>query len=169
MTIGRVIDVSSNQHPGNAPINWKEVAGAGVTTAIIKATQGTNYVNPFFHSDVAGALAAGLEVMAYHYADFGSSAQLEAEFFLGVAGHLAQCLDIETSENAAWARSFMQALGRPAAELLVYGSASSLVGIHAQIPALAWPAAYGQGYPGWGVLWQFTSTARIPGIVGKLR
>jgi hypothetical protein len=29
---------------------------------------------------------------------------------------------------------------------------------------MPWVAAYGQGYPGFGVLWQFTSSASIPGI-----
>lgn len=168
MTIGRIIDVSSIQHedkpPGQGPaINWSAVRAAGITTAIIKATQGTTYTNPWFHEDVAGALAAGLQVMAYHFAGSGTP-QAEAAYFLSVAGHLAQCLDIETSTNATWARAFLLELNRPADELLVYGSASSLVQIHAQLPALAWPAAYGQNYPGWGVLWQFTDAAAIQGI-----
>lgn len=168
MTIGRIVDVSSAQHPGGnpgkgEPINWAEVRAAGVTTTIIKATQGTGYTNPWFHEDVSGALAAGLQIMAYHYASFGN-VSAEVAYFKSVAGPLAQVLDIETSTNVAWIRQFLQELGRPADELLVYGSASSLSGIYAQLPALPWVAAYGQGYPGWGVLWQFTSGAKIAGI-----
>lgn len=168
MTIGRVIDVSSAQHPGGnpgagKPIDWSAVAKAGVTTAIIKATQSTTYTNPWFHEDLAGALGAGLDVMAYHFASFGN-VQAEVNHFVSVAGRLAQCLDIETSENVVWSRTFLQALGKPADELLVYGSASSLRSVYAQLPALPWVAAYQSHSPGWGVLWQFTSTGQIPGI-----
>jgi Glycosyl hydrolases family 25 len=165
---GRIIDVSSNNHgpDDGTPINWEAVKAAGVTTVIIKATQGVSYTNPWFHTDLAGAIGQGLDVMAYHFFDYGvgNSPEAEAAHFLSVAGHLAQCLDIETSENVQWARTFLQELSRPADELLVYGSASTLRSVYAQLPAMPWPAAYGQLYPGWGVLWQFTDSAAIAGI-----
>lgn len=172
MTIGRIVDVSSDQHPGGPPgvgepINWLDVKAAGVTTAIIKATQGTTYTNPWFHTDVAGALGVGLDVMAYHYAGWGDVAA-EAAYFLSIAGHLAQALDVERSTMTSWMRSFLQALERPADELLVYGSASTLHAFYAQLPALPWVAAYGQGYPGWGVLWQFSDNSTIQGIADKV-
>jgi hypothetical protein len=166
-TIGRVIDVSSAQHPNNAPINWTQVAAAGVTTAIIKATQGTTYTNPWYDRDVFEAAVAGLQVMAYHYADF-TNAQAEADYFKSVAGNLAQAGDFETSTNAQWMRSFLLALGRPADQLLAYGSESTFGSVYQQLPALPWVAAYQANSPGWGVLWQFTSTATIPGIVGTV-
>lgn len=165
MTIGRIIDVSSAQHPNGAAIDWGQVKAAGVTTAIVKATQGTNYTNPFYASDVAGAKAAGLDVLAYHFAGWGAAA-LEADYFKSVAGPLARILDIETSTNVTWARAFLQTLGLPPTECMTYGSVSTFKDFYAQLPSLAWPAAYGQNYPGWGVLWQFTSTASIPGITG---
>ncbi len=33
---------------------------------------------------------------------------------------------------------------------------------------MAFPAAYGQNYPGWGVCWQFTDASTIAGIVGNV-
>jgi Glycosyl hydrolases family 25 len=167
VTIGRIIDISSNQHPNGAPINWAQVAEAGVTTAIIKATQGTTYVNPFFRTDVRGAQAAGLDVLAYHFAEF-TNAAAEAAFFLANAGEMAACGDFETSLNANWMLAFLQALGRPVNMCMGYGSASTFRLVYQRIPALPWVAAYGQNYPGWGVLWQFTSSAEIPGIVGNV-
>lgn len=167
MAIGRIIDTSSNNHPGNAPIDWVSVKNAGVTTAIVKATQGTNYTNPFYASDVAGAKAAGLDVLAYHFAGFGAAAS-EVAYFKSVAGSLARIVDIETSTNVTWTRAFIQTLGLPPDQCMTYGSASTLKDFYQQLPSLAWPAAYGQGYPGWGVLWQFTSSASIPGIVGSV-
>lgn len=167
MTIGRIVDISSNQHPSGTPIDWAEVAKAGVTTVIIKATQGTTYTNPWYARDVAGAQAAGLDVLAYHFAEFTDVAA-EVAHFRSVAGKLAQCLDIETSENVPWSRTFLQGLELPPAKLLIYGSASSLRSIYAQLPAMAWVAAYQAHSPGWGVLWQFTSSAAIPGIPGQV-
>jgi lysozyme len=165
--IGRVIDVSSDQHPNNAPIDWPAVARAGVTTALIKATQGTTYVNPWLASDLQGASEAGLDVRCYHFADF-TNADAEAAFFVQHAGRFARAGDFETSRDVAWMRQFLQALGAPADQLLAYGSASTLVGIYQQLPAMAWVAEYQVLSPGWGVLWQFSETATIPGITGPV-
>ena len=164
MSPGRIIDISSQQHPGGAAINWNAVKRAGVTTALIKATEGSTYANPYYEADRAGALAAGLDVLAYHFAGWGIVAK-EVAWFVKVAGATyARLLDIETSTNVAWTRQFLQGLGLPSAQLATYGSASSIGPIRGQIPSLIWVAAYGQGYPGYGVLWQFTNSATIPGI-----
>jgi GH25 family lysozyme M1 (1,4-beta-N-acetylmuramidase) len=165
--VGRLIDVSSDQHPNGALIDWKQVAAAGVTGVFIKATQGTDYLNPFFHVDLLGALAAGLKVVAYHFADMGNPIA-EAQYFAEQAGDGARMLDYETNTNVPWARAFLQTLGLPPSEVITYGSQSSLVQFYAQLPSMAFPAAYGQGWPGWGVCWQFTDVATIPGIVGNV-
>jgi lysozyme len=172
VTIGRVVDVSSNDHddlpPGVGPaIDWVTAKNNGVTTALVKATQGTTYVNPWFHIDANGAKAAGLDVLGYHFADF-TDAVAEARWFMSNAGPLAAIGDFETSTNVAWMRTFLQALGRPWDQCVGYGSASSFRSVYQQIPALPWVAAYGQGYPGWGVMWQFTDAAQIPGIPGTV-
>lgn len=165
--IGRIIDVSSNNHPHGAAIHWPSVRGAGVRTAIVKATEGTGYTNPYYSSDIAGAQSAGINVLAYHYAGTGRPED-EARFFKSVAGHLARALDVETTKNVPWDRTFLQTLGWAHDQCITYGSASSLVDIYKQLPSMAWPAAYGQGYPGYGAMWQFTSSATIPGIVGNV-
>jgi hypothetical protein len=168
MTVGRIVDVSSNDHPGGdpgqgAPIDWPKVRLAGVTTAIVKATEGTGYRNPWFHQDAIGAKAAGMDVLAYHFASMGDPLA-EARWFMSVAGGIAAVLDYETNTNVAWARTFLQTLNLGPAECVTYGSASTFRSFYQQLPSLAWVAAYGQGYPGWGVMWQFTSSATIPGI-----
>lgn len=163
MTVGRIIDVSSDQHAGGAAIDWQQVAGAGVTAAFIKATQGVIYENPYFQQDMLGAQKAGIAVCAYHYAGMGNP-QNEAVFFMRTASRFARMLDFETNTDAAWARTFLQALNLPANECITYGSASTLKDIYAQLPSLAFPAAYGQFYPGWGACWQFSDNSTIPGI-----
>lgn len=167
MTVGRVIDISSNNHPTDQPINWAAVKAAGVTTVLVKATEGTNYFNPWYIRDVGGATGMGLDVLAYHFAGTADPRQ-EAHFFMSKAGKLARILDIETSTNVPWCRAFLGELGLTPSTQMTYGSASTLVTIKAQIPGLMWPAAYGQGYPGWGILWQFTSSALVSGIDGRV-
>lgn len=164
-TIGRIIDISSNNHDGG-PINWTEVAGAGVTAVFIKATKGTDYVNPYFQPDMLAAQKVGLAVCAYHFAGMGDPVA-EAQFFRKIASRFARMLDYETNTNVAWARTFLQTLELPASEVITYGSLDTLKDFYAQLPSMAFPAAYDQAWPGWGVCWQFTSSAQIPGIVGQ--
>ncbi len=69
------IDVSSYQHPvssqypNGAPINWADVANAGYQFAAIKVTEGDYYINSFYASDAAAAVAAGMYVAPYHFAN----------------------------------------------------------------------------------------------------
>lgn len=103
-----LIDISSWQHPGGAGIDWDKVKAAGVAGVIIKATQGVDYVNPYFAGDVAGAHAAGLLVGAYHYAEPAKNADPHAELnaFLRVAQvhdlELGAWLDWEDNGGQAW-------------------------------------------------------------------
>ncbi len=64
-------DVSSNQPH---PIDWHAVRGAGHTFAVVKATEGSGYTNPYFVEDVRGARAAGLIVWPYHWVGAGDGA-----------------------------------------------------------------------------------------------
>src|SRR3954469_22575193 len=60
-------DVASYQHPYGQRILWRKVAAAGHEFAIVKATEGRNYRNPWFGRDYRGARAAGLARGAYHF------------------------------------------------------------------------------------------------------
>lgn len=56
------VDLSSvNPHP----VDFAELRGAGVGGAVIKATEGTSYVNPYFGIDYWSAVGAALTVGAY--------------------------------------------------------------------------------------------------------
>ncbi len=128
-------DVASYQHPATrsyphgAPIEWNSVAGEpDQHFAIIKATQGTNYVNPYLASDAAAAKAAGLVVGFYHFADPGLPAVAQANFFARTigrvgAGELPPILDLEITGQCgarqrdcspghivAWTRAFLTRL-----------------------------------------------------------
>lgn len=91
--------------------------------AIIKATQGVSYTNPYFSRHYSQAAAAGKLLGAYHYASGGDPAK-EADYFLTVVGHRVGncilCLDWEhnrdgganyvfgTSAEVEWCRKFAQ-------------------------------------------------------------
>lgn len=64
-------DVSSNQPH---PIDWAQVRAAGHAFAVVKATEGSGYSNPYFAHDVQGARAAGLIVWPYHWVGSGDGA-----------------------------------------------------------------------------------------------
>jgi GH25 family lysozyme M1 (1,4-beta-N-acetylmuramidase) len=91
------IDVASHQHPGGAPIDWNQVAGAGYRFVAIKATEGNYYFNDdYYADDRSGAAAAGTYTYPYHFAIPDVSGGIaQADYFLdreqgspGGNGHL---------------------------------------------------------------------------------
>lgn len=82
------IDCSSWQ--GSA-IDWNAVYAAGYVFALIKATEGTTYVNPDFQAQWQSASAAGLVPFAYHFAlPDQNRPQDEAAFFLDTVHKLVE-------------------------------------------------------------------------------
>lgn len=72
------MDVASFQHPSSSPtIDWTSVAASGVKFAGIKVSEGGYYTNPYYagsttnnqEADAAQAVAAGLDVMPYVFAN----------------------------------------------------------------------------------------------------
>lgn len=72
---------------------------------IVKATQGTGYINPYCDTDYQAAKKAGKLLGVYHYAG-GGDPVAEAKYFLtNVKGYLKEAvliLDWESNQNAAW-------------------------------------------------------------------
>jgi GH25 family lysozyme M1 (1,4-beta-N-acetylmuramidase) len=77
------LDVSSWQ--GN--VNWSTVAANGARFAYSKATESTNYTNPYFSQQYTGAYNAGLVHGAYHFATPNtSSGAAQADYFVAHGG-----------------------------------------------------------------------------------
>lgn len=74
------IDVSKWQ----GDINWKKVKNSGIKFAILRATYGTDNVDPYFKKNITEALNAGIDTGAYHYSYAINTyeAEKEAEHFL---------------------------------------------------------------------------------------
>ena len=96
----RGIDVSTHQ----GTIDWDEVAGAGLSFAIIKATQGRseataglrNFTDSKFKRNITEAHRIGLRVGVYHYltAQTVGEAMEEAEYFLSVIAPYKPIIDL---------------------------------------------------------------------------
>jgi GH25 family lysozyme M1 (1,4-beta-N-acetylmuramidase) len=96
----RGIDVSTHQ----GTIDWDEVAGAGLSFAIIKATQGRseateglrNFTDSKFKRNITEAHRIGLRVGVYHYltAQTVGEAMEEAEYFLSVIEPYKPLIDL---------------------------------------------------------------------------
>jgi GH25 family lysozyme M1 (1,4-beta-N-acetylmuramidase) len=63
------VDVSSLQHPSGAAIDWSTIASSGISFTGVKASEGNYYTNPYYKTDVAQAVAAGLYVTPYIFAN----------------------------------------------------------------------------------------------------
>ena len=181
-------DVASYQHPGGAAIDWPMVQAGGASIAIIKATEGTTYVNPYFASDWAGARRAGLVTGGYHFARPGSSsAAAQARSLVATLGStreqgtLAPVLDLEESgglsptDLAAWAHTFLATVEQLTGRLpILYTYPSFWHRAMADDTSFGafplWLASYRASppaaLPGWSqwTLWQHTSSATLAGI-----
>ena len=188
------VDVSHWQHSDASggklgpKINFNQVRKAGPQFVMIKATEGTTYVDPWFHADYPQITKAKLGVTPYHYWSTGSSATAQARFFIshlhkaGYTGHrvgeLPPMLDLEAcpqTNSVASIRAFMDKVEkefgrRPILYTSKYmyesciGSATGLGKYPLEV------ADYSASSPrmpvGWSSwkLWQYTETARVDGI-----
>lgn len=127
----RVIDVFSGS-------GTDMVANTDADGVIIKATQGTGYVNPLCNSQWDVAKGNGKLLGLYHYAG-GDNPVAEANYFIdNIANYVGQgvlVLDWEKYQNAAWgsttwARSFVdQVHARTGVWPLVYTGTTGLAQI----------------------------------------
>jgi lysozyme len=181
-------DVSSYQHPSGASINWAKVAAAGHEFAIVKATEGTWYVNRYFRGDYTAVRRAGMVRGSYHFAQpsrpVARSAAAQAAFYVSHLGNVATsrtlppALDLEVdgglsrTDLITWAQDFLldvRTLTGRTPMIYTYPwfwrSALGDPSAFARYPL--WMAAYRGSTPDAGTtLWQYTSAAKVSGIRG---
>ena len=136
----RGIDVSAYQNL-NGPIDWRELAGRGITFVAIKAAEGTYYTDPYYLSDARAASRAGLAVLAYTFANPGQAGGAATAGFAVRAAHyrrgrgaLPLVVDLENDPYAASA-CYRFGRGRMIAWIAGFaGRARALTG--------SWPVIY---------------------------
>ena len=183
-------DIASYQHPSGKSINWSSVKSAGKSFVFIKATEGTNYRNPYFAGDWSGSHTAGLMHGAYHFArpnGRAGSAAAQARYFVATAGNaksrgdLPPTLDLEVSGGLgpakliSWTRQWLNTVqnltGRkPMIYSYPYFWAHNMHGTTTFRDHRLWGASYGSrpttfagAWSTW-TFWQYSSTSRLSGI-----
>jgi lysozyme len=120
-----VVDLS---HYQTVSQNFSITAAAGIAAVILKATQGTGFIDPTFLPRVAEARAAGLLVGAYHFLDGSNPAQQVANF-----------LTIAKSEGGVdWLAVDWEPY--PSSQASIIGAAQAVASIQAATGS--WPILY---------------------------
>lgn len=174
------IDVSHWQ--GN--IDWKKVACDGVKFAFIKASEGSNYVDAKFKTNVDGANASGIKTGAYHYAKFCNvdEAIKEANHFLSVISGQTLTyplvLDLEEDKKKVGkkvltdaALAFLKVITDTGRTVILYSGKSFLENNLDEsklkdVPL--WVARYNSTLGRKADIWQYASDGIVSGINGKV-
>jgi len=181
-----LIDLSNN----NGEVNFKRIKEYGVWGVCLKATQGTEFVDPTFANRAREAKKAGLVVLSYHYATLKDPVE-EADHYASII-HPARLngrpmLDMEVPSGTinveVWCRDFNRHLrykrGLPLP--LYYGNPAYISEHHYSRPIgsglilASYGRDDGKDYPfiipaPWThvTAHQFTSVGHIPGIAGPV-
>lgn len=177
----RGIDVSHHQKE----IDWRRVAADDVSFAIIKATEGGDWVDRLFAKNLSEARAAGLAVGAYHFYRFCRPPADQAKNFIDAVPRdrplLPPVVDIEFHGNcerrptieemhaelAEFLGPVETAFGKPAIIYLI-GEAEEMYS-GAMPDRQRWVRAIVQhpGHENW-IYWQFHNRGRVDGIEGDV-
>jgi len=94
LTADVVIDLSHWQ----TPVDFAQAKAAGIAAVILKATQGSDWIDVTFAPRFAAATAAGLLVGAYHFLDDSAPAPQVANFLSVATGCRMLALDAEPNQ-----------------------------------------------------------------------
>src|SRR5947209_1685868 len=163
--------VSSDQHAAGAAIQWQRVASIGARVAVIEATDGGRYRNPWFAPDFSSARTAGLIRGSYAVGrpatPLVASATQQANYYLtrlgaSAAGKqtLPPMLDLQTTGNLSqaqlvtWTQTFLLRLRAATGRVPILHTYSYL-----WANALGSPDAFAR-YS----LWTSTGVSPFPGV-----
>lgn len=97
VTYVKALDVARYQEV--AEVNYQAAYAAGYRLVIIKATEGTNYLDPMFEWHWQHALDAGFYIMLYHFFLGNTSGGNQADWFLS---QTVKCRSALLNRTAAW-------------------------------------------------------------------
>lgn len=176
------IDVSHHQ----GPIDWERVAEDGMSFAFIKATEGSDFVDPRFDENWIVASQAGLDRGAYHFFSLCTSGHDQARNFLRTvpddSNALPPALDLELSGNCdarpsrgevlAELSTFLRLVEASASDraiLYVRDDFEELYRVRGYFGRPLWQPRFlvRPDIDGW-LIWQVGSFARIDGISGRV-
>lgn len=173
----RIPDVSNYQ----GLVDWAQVVASGRAGGIVKATEGTNFVDGQFIRNWTALAKLGVVRGAYHFARVGSSKpEQQAQRFLSIVATwkptdlLILDLEVGDADLSGWALGWLRTVRQTTGVTPWLYSYGPFIRAHLTDPALAayplWIAAYQTTPPPcpppWKTygLWQHTDRAVIPGI-----
>ncbi len=177
----RGIDVSHHQ----GEIDWRRVAADDVAFAIIKATEGGDYLDRLFEVNLQQAREAGLAVGAYHFFTFCRPGTDQARNFIATVPRdqalLPPVVDIEfggncprrptveelKSELAAFLNPVEAAFGKEAVIYVIGDAASVYADALPERKRWVRSLARHPGHDNW-TYWQYHNTGRVDGIAGPV-
>lgn len=162
-------------------ISWKAVRkSSSVRFVYLKATEGSDYTDARFASNLAGAKAAGLKVGAYHYFTTTSTGEAQAQHFIATvsktSGMLAPAVDIEiavTKED-----DFKQQVADYVKLIEAHYGQKPVFYVPSKVYNLLYDTY--SDYPFWVIslkttptvsgwtFWQYSNSATLPGVDGKI-
>jgi len=176
------------------PANWTSVYNSGRVFAFIKASEGTNFTDSRFVSNINNAAAAGLFAGPYHFArpEYGNSATAEANWFMSVAGgymtagYLPPVLDLETGSGLGktalsdWVNEFCNRILTVKSVAPIIYCNTNYAANYLNSSVTVWPLWIANWnytnpqtqnpptgvWPTWD-FWQYSSTGSVPGISGN--
>ena len=179
---GEAFGVDVSNHQGE--IDWIAVARDDIEFAYIKATEGGDWVDPWFEHNWQEARRAGVEVGAYHFFTLCRSGSEQAEYFLATVpmheADLPAAIDLEYAGECSerrtpeWVqeevRQFLQTVEQATGtEVLLYvGSRfDKTYGITASFSEPLWQRRILRrpGGDRW-VVWQLSFFSNVDGIDG---
>jgi lysozyme len=179
------IDVSYYQ----GDIDWNAVAADGVTFAWVRVSHSTQFFDPQFDANLAGARAAGIHTGVYQYFEPGQDPIEQAQFLLDHMGPLQPgdmppMIDVESADTVppaayadairAWVDHVEAATGVVPFIYTGYYYWNDNVGTDEFIDHPLWIANYNPGCPlipdYWGtwVVHQYCACESIAGIAGDV-
>jgi len=172
--------------------DFTKVKAAGIQYAMIKATEGINYVDPCFTANIKAAIAAGIPVGVYHLLRSGSVADQATDFIAAIKPYpitWPAALDVESGELTALGKDkltgmildFCARVKAAGYKPMVYSNRNwfyiaNLVDID-RIRAAGisiWLAWYNNATPtdtdrsGMCDMWQYASNGKVSGITGNV-
>jgi GH25 family lysozyme M1 (1,4-beta-N-acetylmuramidase) len=158
-------------------IDWKKVP---LKFAVLKATQGTGYVDPTFYNNRLEARKNDILCGAYHFCD-GNDVNAECDHFLSTIGEmlegefLALDYEIHLKDPVKWCETFLdRCYEKTGIRPLIYLNQATLNGFNWK-PCITyglWIARYGaepvlKDFP-FIVMHQYSSKGNVNGIVGNV-
>lgn len=181
-TFAKGVDLSHYQ----GEVDWEKVKQAGISFAIMKATEGKSMIDDTFSANVAGAKASGILSGSYHFCHARNvqEALQEANFYcdtiLPFKLEIPPVLDMETSDAphdlvVLICHAFLEIVEkRTGVKPMIYASRAYIdENFDASLSSYPlWLACYGEDTPtdrgGW-TEWEFiqvSETGKVDGIAG---